>query len=270
MHMNKWKIGLTCLCLGLMVATASFCRMPAYASEAVTVDGQQEKGTASITLSYVNEDDSVERIDGVELGIYQVADLLISGNSAQYSPRPAFSGTGIDFNGLKESDSSKVASALAQAIQNQSPAQKQVSDAAGVATFGNLDPGVYLVIQMGASGKAQNYETMVPFLLMVPEKNDADGQNSWNYQVTAEPKTELVKKPQTVPPDAPDTPPSSDVPNPKKPVTSTRRVSSPESTVRTGDVRTGDLDEIYLWTGLLIVAGATLLIVLYKNKLNKE
>ena len=57
----------------------------------------------------------------------------------------------------------------------------------GVAEFDALSYGVYLVVQIDASGVAEKYETMPPFLINVPQFTD-DGVV---YDVVATPKPEL-------------------------------------------------------------------------------
>ena len=113
----------------------------------------------------------------------------------------------------------------------------------GVVHFARLKNGIYLVVQTGAIGEAENYTTMLPFLVMVPRFENG----VWNYNVNTKPKPAIKReeKPK-VPPKAP---PS------EKPRKKTY-----------GELpRTGDATDMFLGSGILLIGGG-ILILLKKRK----
>jgi len=142
---------------------------------------------ATLTLVVQHRENGVTRnISGAQFAIYQVASLDY-GNA--YELLDPFTGADVDFNGaLTARQATAAAQSIARTARTQDAASiEATSGNDGLAEFDALSYGVYLVVQIDASGVAEKYETMPPFLINVPQFTD-DGVV---YDVVATPKPEL-------------------------------------------------------------------------------
>lgn len=207
------------------------------------------QGTLAVCISRTDED-SVTFIEGVELTIYYVAALNVKNGSAEYVLEPDYTVLAIDFDGMTASDSQKAAKQLAEkAKEVNASGQTAVSGSDGRVRFKGLEQGMYLVVQTGSSKAARDYETISPFLIAVPLAEKSDAGNIWNYDVEADPKTEVVKKPSSDP-----SPGSGKHP---------KRDHEPEASTASNvtSVKTGDESPLGLLIFLAVMSGALICIL---------
>ena len=178
-----------------------------------------EKTPMTLTVYFHIDGDGGEKIsvDGAEFGICKVADLTVSGGSADYSTSEPFAsvsvndedGREVTFNGVGFEDSQKLAEELSVIAQEKALLITKNAEN-GECTFTLDDPGIYLVVETAKSGDAEKYETADPFLIMVPSVHKGDIGYEWSYSVKAEPKTtiERIPEPETESDTEPGVPPS--------------------------------------------------------------
>lgn len=138
--------------------------------------------------------------------VYRVADVSQYGS---FTLLPQYTGSKAAVNQLTQDaaiDWRKAAQQLRAWTQNNAisaDAQKN-TDKNGTATFSQLTTGLYLVVGSDAQSNGKTYCTS-PFLVSVPELTE--NQTAWQYDVTANPKSEPEHT--TPPEDKPkdDTPP---------------------------------------------------------------
>lgn len=138
----------------------------------------------SITATMVHDG---EPVVGGTLTLYRVAELDLSTDSGfRYTEDYADSGVALDSFGAS------TAVALATyTYENDIEGETKSINANGVVTFGDLEPGLYLLIQWDA---ADGFYHLAPFLISVP--NNEGGE--YVYDVTCAPKQDPVPYP-TVP-----------------------------------------------------------------------
>jgi len=177
--MKKLKL-VTAMFLAL-VLTVSL--MPAaLAVEKGTVDPATDVdlGEITVTLKY-----GETKVSGVEVTLYRVAEGEVRNNNLYFNTAAALGA--VELNGLKEDQVRQVTTELAQKINNLQETERTplkigplTTDAEGVAKFGNLPVGVYLVAQ-----SASNSYTFSPVLLYLPYTKDL---TVWKFDVATNPK----------------------------------------------------------------------------------
>lgn len=138
--------------------------------------------------------------------VYRVADVSQYGS---FTLLPQYTGSKAAVNQLTQDaaiDWRKAAQHLRTWTQNHAisaDAQKN-TDKNGTVTFSQLRAGLYLVVGSDAKSKGKTY-CSAPFLVSVPELTE--NQTAWQYDVTANPKSEPehTTQPEDKPKD--DTPP---------------------------------------------------------------
>ena len=202
-----------------------------------------EDGSLTLVVEY-ESGGTTTRISGATAAAYRVADLDDGINT--YTLRDEFASLGVDFNlGMDAETMEATAEAAARIVQAGGiEGVSATSGADGVAAFGTLPKGVYLVVQTDATDVAAEYEDLTPFLISVPEVT-AEGIV---YDVVAYPK---VTPGGTVP--SKDEEPPDD---------HTGRVTPPPTpkTPKTNMPQTGDLANPALWVSCC-VAGALLIML---------
>lgn len=197
-----------------------------------------QDGILNFTIKYKDE-----AISGLELSIYQVADL--SEDRDLYRVKSPFKYEGA----FKDIRTTQDHLRLALEFERQSHLTKEFrklnSDQEGKISFKGLEDGIYLVVQTGASKKASDYTRLQSFLVAVPEYRDGN----WDYIVNAIPKTELKAKDKPSKP--PESPPRTPPEKPK------------ESYPKTGD------DSHLSWWFLMLLLSVCLLGLTDKKK-NKK
>jgi len=137
-----------------------------------------------------------ELLDGITVAVCLVADAAGDDNNIVYLAAPTFSGAGADFTNLtKEKNIALAATLDAYAVTNGIARSVKVTDIDGRAAYPNLTPGLYLVAQTDA--ESSEY-IIAPYLVTVPSQHPT--RDGWEYNVTAYPKSEPVKRSSETPP----------------------------------------------------------------------
>ena len=168
------------LVTGLQMAfAAGGVRMP---------DLSSDTSNLTIKTQYTDEKETTP-ISGMELTIHKVADVSVKDGVADYTATEKFASLGINFNEMTTESSISAADDLhAVAAANGLKGQSAVSDGSGTADFGAVSNGIYLVTQTSASGDAEDYTGLNPYLVMAPMPLTDIGENDWEYNVVSIPK----------------------------------------------------------------------------------
>lgn len=178
-----------------------WCAAPAFALEVVDLSR-----TGSIKVSLYDSETS-EAVGGGTLTLYRVAKVQKDNANLSFVYTNGFEDCGVELGDLSEGE---LAGWLAEKIAaTAESATVEISDL-GTAEFGDLEVGLYLVVQTTA---AENYNVINPFLVSVPIQENG----SYVYDVDALPKVGTAAKKTPEPPDKPDTPDKPDEENPNTP-----------------------------------------------------
>lgn len=174
-----------------------WCAAPAFALEVVDLSR-----TGSIKVSLYDSETS-EAVGGGTLTLYRVAKVQKDNANLSFVYTNGFEDCGVELGDLSEGE---LAGRLAEKIAATAESTTvEISDL-GVAEFGDLEVGLYLVVQTTA---AENYNVINPFLVSVPIQENG----SYVYDVDALPKVGTAAKKTPEPPDTPDTPDNPDTPD---------------------------------------------------------
>lgn len=180
-----------------------WCAAPALALEVVDLSR-----TGSIKVSLYDSETS-EAVGGGTLTLYRVAKVQKDNANLSFVYTNGFEDCGVELGDLSEGE---LAGRLAEKIAATAESTTvEISDL-GVAEFGDLEVGLYLVVQTTA---AENYNVINPFLVSVPIQENG----SYVYDVDALPKVGTAAKKTPEPPDKPDTPDTPDKPDEENPNT---------------------------------------------------
>lgn len=180
-----------------------WCAAPAFALEVVDLSR-----TGSIKVSLYDSETS-EAVGGGTLTLYRVAKVQKDNANLSFVYTNGFEDCGVELGDLSEGE---LAGRLAEKIAATAESTTvEISDL-GVAEFGDLEVGLYLVVQTTA---AENYNVINPFLVSVPIQENG----SYIYDVDALPKVGTAAKKTPEPPDTPDTPDTPDKPDEENPNT---------------------------------------------------
>ena len=217
------------------------------------------KGSFTLTLREDEKGTEQKVFPGIGMRIYKVGSVKNNSGAISFVIDAALQSTGVNFDNLTTADASvKAANVLADAVKDSEIAfQEAVSNADGVATFGNLDLGMYLIVKSVGNSKIK----ISPILLSLPYMEDAD---TWLYDVDAYPKIETSKNNDDPSPEG----------NPKMQKSVTSSYTTPaRSTVHTtttsstaSSVKTGDDTPIAVWIGALAVAAVAIGVVILRKK----
>lgn len=147
--------------------------------------------SGSLTVCYQSRENGNDvPLRDAEFKICRVTDLVVRNNSAKYTLLPEFTSTGIKFEGMTAADSNVAAKKLyALAERNGINMRVGKTSTNGCATFSNLKPGMYLVVQHGKLRQGNRDYVSSPFLVSVPlAVDDGNGNNVWQYEVKVYPK----------------------------------------------------------------------------------
>ena len=165
-----------------------WCAAPAFALEVVDLSR-----TGSIKVSLYDSETS-EAVGGGTLTLYRVAKVKKDNANLSFVYTNGFEDCGVELGDLSEGE---LAGRLAEKIAATAESTTvEISDL-GVAEFGDLEVGLYLVVQTTA---AENYNVINPFLVSVPIQENG----SYVYDVDALPKVGTAAKKTPEPPDKPD------------------------------------------------------------------
>ena len=174
-----------------------WCAAPAFALEVVDLSR-----TGSIKVSLYDSETS-EAVGGGTLTLYRVAKVQKDNANLSFVYTNGFEDCGVELGDLSEGE---LAGRLAEKIAATAESTTvEISDL-GTAEFGDLEVGLYLVVQTTA---AENYNVINPFLVSVPIQENG----SYVYDVDALPKVGTAAKKTPEPPDTPDTPDKPDTPD---------------------------------------------------------
>ena len=180
-----------------------WCAAPAFALEVVDLSR-----TGSIKVSLYDSETS-EAVGGGTLTLYRVAKVQKDNANLSFVYTNGFEDCGVELGDLSEGE---LAGRLAEKIAATAESTTvEISDL-GTAEFGDLEVGLYLVVQTTA---AENYNVINPFLVSVPIQENG----SYIYDVDALPKVGTAAKKTPEPPDTPDTPDTPDKPEEENPNT---------------------------------------------------
>ena len=217
------------------------------------------KGSFTLTLREDEKGTEQKVFPGIGMRIYKVGSVKNNSGAISFVIDSALQSTGVNFDNLTTADASvKAANVLADAVKDSEIAfQEAVSNANGVATFGNLDLGMYLIVKSVGNSKIK----ISPILLSLPYMEDAD---TWLYDVDAYPKIETSKNNDDPSPEG----------NPKMQKSVTSSYTTPaRSTVHTtttsstaSAVKTGDDTPIAVWIGALAVAAVAIGAMILRKK----
>lgn len=174
-----------------------WCAAPAFALEVVDLSR-----TGSIKVSLYDSETS-EAVGGGTLTLYRVAKVQKDNANLSFVYTNGFEDCGVELGDLSEGE---LAGRLAEKIAATAESTTvEISDL-GLAEFGDLEVGLYLVVQTTA---AENYNVINPFLVSVPIQENG----SYVYDVDALPKVGTATKKTPDTPDEPDTPDTPDEPD---------------------------------------------------------
>lgn len=180
-----------------------WCAAPAFALEVVDLSR-----TGSIKVSLYDSETS-EAVGGGTLTLYRVAKVQKDNANLSFVYTNGFEDCGVELGDLSEGE---LAGRLAEKIAATAESTTvEISDF-GTAEFGDLEVGLYLVVQTTA---AENYNVINPFLVSVPIQENG----SYVYDVDALPKVGTAAKKTPEPPDTPNTPDTPDKPEEENPNT---------------------------------------------------
>lgn len=174
-----------------------WCAAPAFALEVVDLSR-----TGSIKVSLYDSETS-EAVGGGTLTLYRVAKVQKDNANLSFVYTNGFEDCGVELGDLSEGE---LAGRLVEKIAATAESTTvEISDF-GAAEFGDLEVGLYLVVQTTA---AENYNVVNPFLVSVPIQENG----KYVYDVDALPKVGTATKKTPDTPDEPDTPDTPDEPD---------------------------------------------------------
>lgn len=145
-----------------------------------TVDFSR-KGSIKVTLHEMSEDTYVE---GAEITIYKIADAYLNGVNLGFKYTEEFSTCSVSLDDLTVDGLSKD---ISLCVKSDSVGTSLITNSDGVVNFNHLDLGLYLVSQ---TNKVDGYSNIDSFLVHIPKVID----NSWTYDISANPKTDIYKE----------------------------------------------------------------------------
>lgn len=185
--------------LALFAAAVLLCAvsMTAFAHD---VPDLSRRGSVGIAMR-LGED----IVPGGQITLYRVGAVREDDGNYSFVLTGDFTGAEVT---LENVQSTGLAGKLAAYAEEHGAAgETKEIDGAGMASFDDLELGLYLIVQNKA---AEGYYGTAPFLVSVPMLEDG----SWLYDVDASPKVELEKKPdEPETPDKPETPETPGIPD---------------------------------------------------------
>lgn len=138
------------------------------------------KGSIDITLHEETKDSYVE---GAEITIYHVADIYNKNSNLAHKFTEQFSGCEVSLEDINKDGLHKE---LEKCITEETTGISDFTDENGNVVFEDLSLGLYLVKQ---TNKVEGYSVIDTFIANIPVVID----NSWTYDIVAEPKTEIIR-----------------------------------------------------------------------------
>ena len=198
--MKKWFGKMTAIIASaVLMMTAA---MPVLATESAStgnwpVDTEKTDCSISLTLTYKEAGEEKKMTDG-SISIYTVATVKVDNgyvfdtSTGKFAGSSAVAGISSMDSAALEEQNAKIATALENEAKSVS-ADQTAAVSEGSASFTDLTPGLYLVVQETLSGGNRKIN---PFLISIP---DADG----SYEIKAAPKNGFEIPPTPTPPKNP-------------------------------------------------------------------
>lgn len=174
----------------LAVLLAAVALLPARALAQGTHEFPDTSRTGSIIFEM--RDAQGDAVPGGELAVYQVATVTVD-NGFHFTYTSDFADYAEDATIAEDADVAAMAEALtAYALSNGLTGQAVTIGSDGNATLGDLELGVYLVVQ---TQNAPGYRFISPFTVTIPYAEDlSDPNDVYVYDVLARPKCGTVAK----------------------------------------------------------------------------
>ena len=177
----------------ILAAMLVMCFVPAASFAEVVPDLTQDTGSLNIHLVYHDEDVDTP-VDGAKFTIYKLASMRVKGGDCRFTLEKDFAETGIDMDGMTASESNEAAKTCSEIVKAKGlTGESKTTNGQGDASFTGLSFGMYLVMQTGATGSAEKYSYVTPYMVMVPLFYEEE--DSWIYDVYSEPKEMLTQPP---------------------------------------------------------------------------
>lgn len=166
--------------LTMFISALLCCGLLCMGAFAIEVPDVNRNGSISVTMT---DPDSGKAVPGGTLTLYRVGDVLEDDGNYSFTLSQAFAGSKLS---LADPESETLAEKLADYASKHSirGESKTIGQHGGV-VFSSQKAGLFLIVQTKA---AEGYEAVNPFLVSLPMQ---DGE-SWNYNVNATPKMELL------------------------------------------------------------------------------
>ncbi len=174
---------------------------------ALAVDVPDEDRLCSVTLVMNYRGDPV---GGGSLSIYRVGEVVEDDGNYSFAPTGDFADCGETFNDLEDAELAVRLKRFAERNSIAAVSTRKIGSD-GKVSFDKLPIGLYMIVQNQA---APGFKNIAPFLISLPYMEDG----KYQYDLLAEPKTELEPKPDEDPDPTPETPPApEDDPKPSVP-----------------------------------------------------
>lgn len=194
--MRKLYVGILSVCLGICPIASIVMATPSTTEDLQTK--QQNSLSLQVQLQSDKQGNGVEtKIDGANVSIAKVGKMVSGGGVVTYHIGDK------EYNNLSAEESEKLAREL---VPKTKPQKTAVTDANGLASFPNLEEGIYLVWETKGDGVAAMYEMFTPYLIDVPQsgnntvisypKISPKAVSATTTPETTEATTEEPKKPQ--------------------------------------------------------------------------
>lgn len=239
--------------LSLVLMLLAAAKLSAFAEPVVMPDLREEEGTLTVETKYTDED-KVTQISGMELAIYKVADLTVDEGAPIYTLTEDFKDVDVDFSGMTAEQSIVAANLFYEKVNEKKLEGVKSESVDGYAEFGNVSHGMYLVIQTGAKGQAENYNGINPYLVMAPQAVPEIGPNDWEYDVVSIPKMVLG----TYEPPEEEEEKEEEKDEVKEIYEEEKEEAKQETKVK--GTNTGDYTNVYIWVAIILIAVSALVI----------
>ena len=266
---NRILIALSLIAV-LIFGSAEFL----YAEDGVSMpDLSRDSSTLTVKVQYTDKDVTTP-IKGMKLEAYQVAELSVNSGRVNYTSTEAFKSVDVDYNNLTVSSSIDAAKKLSKVAEGgKVKGITATSDGDGMACFGSVDHGMWLILQTDAIGKDREYTRIQPYIVMAPQPLTELGENAWEYDVVSIPKMEIKQDDETMVTEgssatcttAPTTATSTEGP-PTTPSTVTPTTKPGHG----NGTRTGDEFAMYLRILMILVAVSALTIVIILKRFRRK
>lgn len=233
---QKWKkvLSIGVLFIGILVPTVN-CMAA-------------DTGTLRIEYHGRTEENENIVLSGAEFSLYYVGAM----ENGDWKLSQEFQKSGVSLEKQEASERKRQAIELYQyALEQKLSNSIQKTDAAGVAQFGDLGTGLYLVVQTEELQNQTGTFSSVPFLISVPIEEN--GILTWN--VVTEPKSEWIRN--KVEPETPTTdkkPIKPEMPTTDKKPIKPETLTTDKKLEKVDGVKTGDTTPIEFMTIVLFIS----------------